>query len=159
MDASAFAILVVACAPSVHPATASALVQVESGFNPYAIGIVGGALERQPRSRGEALATAGSLNRQGLDFSVGLAQINVRNIERLGLTLPEAFDPCRNLGAMESILGECFDRSHASSSQADLRRALSCYYSGDFSTGFRHRYVSRVVAAAEKATTQVRAPP
>ena len=67
-----------ACAPLVHPATAQALVvEVESGFNPHAIGVVGGALERQPRSRAEALATARRLQRSGWNFSVGLAQINV----------------------------------------------------------------------------------
>ncbi|KFA29347.1 lytic transglycosylase, partial [Xanthomonas vasicola pv. vasculorum NCPPB 1326] len=30
------------CAPTVAPQTMAALVQVESGFNPYAIGVGGG---------------------------------------------------------------------------------------------------------------------
>ena len=29
-----------------------------------------------------------------------------------------------------------------------FRKAFSCYYSGNFSTGFRHGYVQKVVAAA-----------
>jgi type IV secretion system protein VirB1 len=95
-----------------------------------------------------------------MDFSVGLGQINVRNFDRLGLSIAEAFEPCRNLAAMESILASCFDRSHGESPQSDLRRALSCYYSGNFMTGFRHGYVRRVVASARQSSdTSVRAPP
>ena len=64
MDASVFLALALACAPQVHADTARALVSVESAFNPWAIGVVGGALVRQPRDRAEALATAedGSLS-------------------------------------------------------------------------------------------------
>jgi type IV secretion system protein VirB1 len=160
MDVLSVATLVAACAPAVHPVTARALMDVESGFNENAIGIVGAVLERQPRNRAEAIATAVSLRSQGMNFSVGLAQINVRNIDRLGLSIAEAFEPCRNLGAMESILAGCFDRSRAESPQSDLRRALSCYYSGNFITGFRHGYVRRVVASARQSSAaSVRAPP
>jgi len=159
MDALTLAFLLTACAPLVHPVTAHALISVESGFNPHAIGVVGGALERQPRTAMEAIATATTLQREGRIFSVGLAQINVGNLRRLGLTIPEAFDACRNLGAMQTVLEECFDRAGAGTSQRELRRALSCYYSGNFATGFRHGYVDRVVRAARPVSAGVRAPP
>lgn len=149
-----FVTLVTACAPWVHPDTARALVTVESGFNPHAIGVVGGVLERQPRNASEALATARSLQAGGWNFSVGLAQINVRNFERLGLSLPMAFDACENLKAMQTVLGECLERAGSSAApQSDLRRTLSCYYSGNFTTGIRHGYVARVAAAARRAPT------
>jgi type IV secretion system protein VirB1 len=163
MDASVFLALALACAPQVHTQTAHALVSVESAFNPWAIGVVGGALVRQPRQRAEALATARALQASGWNFSVGLGQINVGNFERLGLTLDSAFEPCTNLAAMQSVLAECFDRARAAAAtaaaatapatsppldQAALRQALSCYYSGNFATGFRHGYVRKVVAAA-----------
>ena len=38
------AVLVLSCAPLVAQDTARALIQVESGGNPFAIGVVGGAL-------------------------------------------------------------------------------------------------------------------
>jgi type IV secretion system protein VirB1 len=163
MDTSVFLALALACAPQVHADTAHALVSVESAFNPWAIGVVGGALVRQPRQRAEALATARALQASGWNFSVGLGQINVGNFERLGLTLDSAFEPCTNLAAMQSVLAECFDRARAPAAtataatapatsppvdQAALRQALSCYYSGNFATGFRHGYVRKVVAAA-----------
>jgi type IV secretion system protein VirB1 len=155
MDAITFAALALACAPLVHAGTAQALVAVESAFNPFAIGVVGGALVRQPRHRAEAISTAKQLRASGWNFSVGLAQINWHNFERLGLTLESAFEPCANLAAMQSVLTECFHRARLSRSapvggataQTALRQSLSCYYSGNFTTGFRHGYVRRVVAA------------
>jgi len=152
MDASSFLALVTACAPHVHAATASALVQVESSFNPWAIGVVGGALVRQPGTRNEAVATARALQAGRWNFSVGLGQINVNNFERLGLTLESAFDACTNLAAMQTVLSSCFKAAGqgpaSPSPQAALRQALSCYYSGNFTTGFRHGYVQKVVAQA-----------
>lgn len=151
MDASDFASLAATCAPAVHLQTAAAVVHVESAFNPWAIGVVGGSLLRQPRSREEALATARALRAAGWDFSVGLGQINVRNLTRLGLTLESAFEPCMNLTAMQTVLSDCFQRAIAigtGSKQQALRPALSCYYSGNFVTGIKYGYVARVVAAA-----------
>ena len=157
MDASVFLALVLACAPQVHADTARALVSVESAFNPWAIGVVGGALVRQPRHRAEALATAKALQAAGWNFSVGLGQINVGNFDRLGLTVESAFEPCANLTAMQAVLAECFDRANGSASKAvhqvALRQALSCYYSGNFDTGFRHGYVRKVVVAARAVPT------
>lgn len=157
LDPTALLGLALSCAPMVDGRTTAALVSVESGRNPHAIGVVGGALQRQPRHRQEALATARDLQARGWDFSVGLAQINVRNVRRMGLRLEDAFEPCTNLRAMQTLLGDCYARSPASSAtsardpaldQRRLRQALSCYYSGNFVTGFRHGYVHRVVAAA-----------
>lgn len=160
MDAATFLALTLACAPQVHADTARALVSVESAFNPWAIGVVGGALVRQPRHRAEALVTARALHAAGWNFSVGLGQINVGNFARLGLTLDSAFEPCLNLMAMQTVLAECFDRARVpvTSSPADqsaLRQALSCYYSGNFATGFRHGYVRKVMAAAGTAGRSV----
>lgn len=149
MDASSFLALAIACSPTVDPVTASALVEVESGFNPHAIGVVGGALYRQPRSQAEAISTAKSLDAGGWIYSVGLAQINSRNFTRLGLNSSSALDPCANLRAMQVLLSECQDRS-AGSPQIALRRALSCYYSGNSERGIRDGYVARVVASARK---------
>jgi type IV secretion system protein VirB1 len=148
MIGSAFLALAASCAPQIDVGTSSALVAVESGFNPYAIGVVGGALKRQPRQLAEAVTTAHALQAAGWNFSAGIGQINVRNFHWLGLTLEGAFEPCANLRAMQTILADCFDRarSRSTSVQLALRRALSCYYSGNFTTGFEHGYVHRVAA-------------
>ena len=80
MDASHFAYLAATCAPDIHVQTTAALVHVESAFNPWAIGVVGGSLLRQPHSRGEALATARALRAAGWDVSIGLGQITGRKL-------------------------------------------------------------------------------
>lgn len=141
------------CAPAVDASTTLNLVSVESNFNPYAIGVVGAVLERQPRTRAQALATIAVLERDGYNYSVGLAQINRGNFQRLGLTASTALDGCTNLKAMEAVLIECFirARSEFQATQRALRAALSCYYSGNFQTGFDHGYVGRVVRAARSS--------
>jgi type IV secretion system protein VirB1 len=154
MDTTTFAALALACAPAVHASTAYALAAVESNFNPYAIGVVGGSLLRQPKTQQEALVTAKQLQAEGWNFSLGLAQINVHNFARLGLTAHSALDPCTNLSAMQTVLGDCFKRAantaKTAHAQTALRQALSCYYSGNFITGFKHGYVQRVLAAASR---------
>ena len=68
-----------------------------------------------------------------------------------------AFEPCANLPAMQTVLGECFDRSRGplQPEQTALRQALSCYYSGNFVTGFRHGYVRESRALRHKAALPV----
>jgi type IV secretion system protein VirB1 len=149
VDTATFLALALACAPQVHPDTARAVASVESGFNPFAIGVVGGQLERQPRTRAEALATIDALQAEGWNYSVGLGQINVGNFARLGLTPASALDPCTSLTAMQSVLAECYARAASNTTtQTALRFALSCYYSGNFTTGVRHGYVGKVVRAS-----------
>lgn len=143
-----FGMLMRQCAPNVDPQTMEALVGVESGFNPYAIGIVGGALKRQPTSLPEARKAVNYLVRSGRNFSVGLGQINRHNFAKYGLDSETAFDPCKNLKTAGLILADCYARAkrRQPDDQKALRDALSCYYSGNFKTGYRHGYVQRVIA-------------
>lgn len=134
------------CAPDVHPRTLAAIVRTESGFNPFAIGVVNGRLERQPRSLPEAVATAKALVDANWNASFGLGQINLSNLSAHALDLVSVFDPCKNLKAASAILGEAFDRARVRfpDEQSALKAALSAYYSGNFRTGFKEGYVQRV---------------
>lgn len=138
------------CAPDVHPATMEALVRTESGFNPYAIGVVAGRLERQPASLDEAVATAERLQRDGFNASFGLGQVNLHNLARFSLDVRSVFDPCQNLRASAAILAEAYARARRSepNEQKALRSALSMYYSGNPVTGVSHGYVAKVVGNA-----------
>ncbi|PBJ82593.1 hypothetical protein CMZ84_10590 [Lysobacteraceae bacterium NML93-0399] len=119
------------------------VVGVESSFNPFAIGVVGGRLARQPRTLEEALSTSRMLEREGYNFSLGLAQVNRHNLTPQGLDSHErAFDVCANLRAGARILADCHRRAGG-----DWGKAFSCYYSGNFETGFRHGYVQKVMAS------------
>jgi type IV secretion system protein VirB1 len=145
------------CAPQVAPATLVAIVRTESGFNPYAIGVVHGHLIRQPQTLAEAIATTHSLETQGWNYSVGLAQVNRANFAKYGLTSETAFMPCRNLAAGAAILRNCFEAAQrvANTTQQALRASLSCYASGDWITGYRTGYVQRVVANANAAISVI----
>ena len=152
MDMAAFMLLARSCAPAIDIRTARALVAIESHYNPYAIGVVGGVLERQPATRAEAVATVKQLQRDGWNYSVGLAQINKTNFDRYALDEASAFEPCNNLKAMQGILSDCYRRALTQSSEEQhaLRRALSCYYSGNFQTGFDHGYVQKIERVAAR---------
>lgn len=116
------------------------VVNVESGYNPYAIGVVGGQLVHQPQNLGEAVATAQMLQSKGYNYSLGLAQVNRDNLRKYGLTSYEqAFDVCPNLTAGARILSECY-----ASSGNDWGKSFSCYYSGNFMTGYRDGYVQKI---------------
>lgn len=144
-----------ACGPLAVPNEIMAhVVQVESSRNPYAIGVVGGRLLRQPRNLDEAVATVRMLEEGGYNYSIGLAQVNRVNFTRFGLQDPKAgFDVCNNLAAGAKILAECFQRN-----EGRWGDAFSCYYSGNPRTGYEHGYVQRVFAAmsaAQPASTAV----
>lgn len=145
------------CAPRVATDTLRRIASVESSFNPFAIGVVGGHLARQPRSKAEAVATANMLASTGYDYSVGIVQVNQKHFARYGISLDAAFDPCTNLRVGSLIFEDCQKRAGAS--PRALGDAISCYYSGNFSTGYRQGYVARVLGADAATSEQAGAIP
>jgi len=139
------------CAPAVAPATLAAVARAESGFDPLAIGVNGPRPRRlRPGSSEEAAATARRLIAAGENIDLGIAQINARNLGRLGLTIEAAFEPCANLAASAKILAADYGlaASKAPDKQAALRAALSYYNTGTSGRGIANGYVDRVLAAA-----------
>ena len=158
LDRASFHAIAEACAPAIHKDTVSALVRVESGFNPYAIGVVGGRLSRQPRNIEEALTVVNQLEGNGFNYSLGLSQINKYNLPKLNLDIRKVFDPCTNLRAGQTILSECHSRAKAGGmdGQEAVKAALSCYYSGNFTTGLKDGYVQAIVSHALKEEGPIR---
>jgi type IV secretion system protein VirB1 len=151
LDPAVVLALALRCAPSVAADTVLAIARAESGLDPYAVGVNRGpGLIRPPRSRAEAVEAARRLLAAGANLDLGLTQINSANLARLGLSLEDAFDPCRNLSAAGQVLAEDYGAAHtpAVAPQAALRTALSLYNTGEPARGFRNGYVARVVAAA-----------
>jgi type IV secretion system protein VirB1 len=123
------------------------VVRVESSYNPFAIGVVGGHLVRQPKNLPEALATVKMLETKGYNFSLGLAQVNRYNLSKYGLdSYQKAFEVCPNLKAGSEILAECYHRLNG-----DWGKSFSCYYSGNSVTGFRHGYVQKIYSSMRKS--------
>lgn len=129
-----------------------AQVKTESSFNPFAIGVVNGYLKWQPRTKKEAIATAHALKAAGYNFSMGCRQVNLFNLPKYGLDFESVFDAEKNSKTATDIYNECLDRARGKfgNREAATRAALSCYYSGNFTTGQRKEdgkksYVDKVL--------------
>ena len=165
------ATLMATCAPLVHPTTLRALIDVESAGNPYAVsvnrpqalsnaGIDPPGFE-QPTNAREALQLTRALAEAGFTTSLGLAQINTAHLRKFHLHLTDLFNPCTNLAAAQRILLDC-DAAQLSAavprSRARLHRTLSCYNTGDFTTGIRNNYANTVGRAAMRRDRDARPP-
>lgn len=130
ISAADFFALALQCAPTVHPATTTDIGYAESRFQHLAIGVVRGD-SIYPKDINSALEHIRQLKEKDRNYSIGLMQINQSNFEKYGVTAKDMFDPCKNLSVFEKILTDCYTRGET------LKRALSCYYSGNFETGLR----------------------
>jgi type IV secretion system protein VirB1 len=149
--------LIARCAPTVHPETMAAVVSAESRGHQFAIADAGPvsmpwaqrkALVRSlyPGSLEEAVATAQSLVASGHTVSLGIAQVNDRNLARMGVSIREVFDPCTNVSVGGRILTDFYEKAVAKfgAGPTALHAALSAYNSGDWARGAKDGYVERV---------------
>lgn len=145
--AGELALLIALCAPAIHPVTAARLIQHESGGQAFAIGINGDIkLSQQPRTEAQAVAIAKSLIKYGYSIDMGYAQINSKNLQRLGIRVDDVFKPCINLQAMQTILQANYIQAAAQygEGQTALQIALSRYNTGHSQRGFQNGYVRRL---------------
>lgn len=147
------------CAPSVAAETLVSVVHTESHFNPYAIGInAKGVAAPDPASRASAAAAARRLIARGYNIDLGLGQINSANLKWLGLSVEDAFDPCRNLAAAARVLSGNYLSVVRSSptTEAAIATAVSMYNTGSRSRGFGNGYVGRVYASSTVVVPAIR---
>ena len=138
------------CAPQVAVPTMMALVMSESGFDPFAIGDNSTGRSHHPRDAASAEALAATLLAAGHSIDMGLTQINSRTAPRLGLSLRDAFIPCRNIAAAGRLMATNYRRVAPTSPtiQHAIARTLSTYNTGNAWRGFGNGYVGRVYRAA-----------
>lgn len=150
LDLAAILILAQTCSPQTAPRTLAAVAWAESRFDPLAIGVNRGPRPaRRPRDADDAARITRDLLQRGANLDLGVAQINSDNLDWLGLSPEDAFDPCRNLAAAGQVLRAGYRPKADETPQQSLRVALSRYNTGHPSRGFRNGYVARVEAAAE----------
>jgi len=141
-----------ACAPNVHVDTVAAIIQVESAGDPLALNSNrsdGTAQRIRADELTEAVRLAMLEIKNGASVDVGLMQVNSRNLDRLGASLAQAFDPCTNIKLGAYILSETYERASASaeSDQHALQKALSAYNTGSFTRGYANGYVAKYYRA------------
>lgn len=149
MDYTNFTALMEACAPNVAIETMAAIVQQESNFNPFSIGVNGDyVLKRQPKSKEEALESVTWLIKEKQsNLDIGIAQINTKNLTKYSVSIEEAFDPCTNIKVGAAILTNNYQRALESGmkEQGALQAAISEYNTGSTVNGFKNGYVQQII--------------
>lgn len=159
MSLAAFLAMAPHCAPSVDADTLASVVQTESKFHLYGVGINQGGRQIASRtyaSKEEAVAAVAVLIARGIDnLDIGPAQISWRagHLQRRGLTPADAFDPCTALRIANDALLDCWNRALAREEQTRLDQMAACYNSGTFE---RPGYVRAVRASAAVVVPAIR---
>ena len=130
-----------------EPALMRAIIEQESAGDPVALNVNRWEGEPfRPMSAGEAADAAHRFVDAGYSVDVGLAGINSANLERLGIGIETALDPCMNVALGETIFMENLERAraHGHAGDAALRTSLSLYNTGSMTRGFDNGYVDAV---------------
>ena len=151
-----FAQLAAACGSMVHVDTLAAVARTESRFNSLAIGDTTTGRSHAPATLTEAVTTATALLAEGHSLDLGLMQVNSANLPGLGLTVGDAFDPCRSLAAGARVLADGYRRAPDEDAQHALVRALSRYNTGSPVRGVANGYVAKVQASATELVPAIR---
>ena len=105
LHALALAALMAHCAPAVAPSTMTAIVQVESGGNPLAIGDNTAGRSYYPHDRGAAERLARRLLNAGHLLDLGIAQIDSMNLVGFGANVNEHLNKVFTSALLLSIIG------------------------------------------------------
>ncbi|GLU28258.1 lytic transglycosylase domain-containing protein [Brucella sp. NBRC 12950] len=148
----------IACAPNIAPETLQQIIQVESKGDPLAIHVNKAGPTSRPTDKAHAAALAISYTAQGYSVDLGLMQVNNRNLEKLGYTIADMFEPCKNIAAGARVLSAFFGSAIKANKdpQLALRAALSAYNTGSFQRGFYNGYLARYGFTAAVKPAQVR---
>jgi hypothetical protein len=108
VDPTAFIALLEQCAPGAPVQSLAAIVRHASGFEPLVIATVQGGkpLSVQATSKPEAIALATEMTIAGQRVRIGLAGLDTRDLERLGVSLADAFEPCLHVKAAARLMSE-----------------------------------------------------
>lgn len=164
---AAFLAMAPRCAPAVHPDTLAPVIQTESRFHLYSVGVNQNGRSigsRRFASKAEAVAAVERLFAAGItNVDLGPAQISWKagHLQRRGLTPAAAFEPCAALRIAADVLTDCWTRAPARGEQARLDETTSCYNTGTFTRGLAltagsNGYSSKVRANAEHVVPALR---
>jgi hypothetical protein len=108
MDPTAFIALAERCAPGVQINELTAIVRQASGFQPFVLSTVEGrkAIAVQATSKAEAIGLATEMTMAGQRVRIGLAGVDSRDLDRLKVSLADAFEPCPNIKAAARLMSE-----------------------------------------------------
>jgi len=120
------------CAPEIAPSTLSAIVQVESGGDPWTMWDNTARRGYRPTSLQQAKHILRVLMSEGHQVDVGIAQVDTANFAAYGLRPSNAFGVCTNLRVGADILAAAYRKATATygPGQRALYHAFEVYNSG-----------------------------
>jgi type IV secretion system protein VirB1 len=151
-----------ACALNVAPTTMDAIVRVESGGDPLAIHVNHLAgLQPHAMTVPEAASIIRHYMAAGYTVDIGYSQLNSANLPRLGYTVEDALDRCKNIAGGGAILSGFYSKAvqQFGEGQRALMAALSAYNTGDLQHGFANGYVGKYYIHAPLASSHAPALP
>lgn len=106
LEGMALAALIERCAPGRPAAPLAAIVRQASRGEPLVIGMTqnGKPITIVAPSKEDAIAFVAEARVAGQHVRVGLAGLSTRDLDPLGLSLADAFEPCANLRAAARVL-------------------------------------------------------
>lgn len=134
--------LLLACAPLIDPVTMGSIIKQESGGVPFVINDNTGKKVYKFNNKQDAVLKATELISVGNSIDLGLAQINSKNLARLGLSVEQVLDPCKNISAGAKILRENYEKTNS------LPAALSMYNTGKSNSSIGQKYAAGVYKQA-----------
>lgn len=167
--------MMAACAPNVAPATLERIIAVESKGEPLALNVntkwvtvrdkngdpvmvVDADGKTKPerkqvafkppieiKTAQDAVTVAYMAIDAGYSVDLSYMQVNSKNLNALGYTVEDMFDPCKNLAAGARVLTAFYSAALPKypDKQAALIAALSAYNTGDFEKGLTNGYLAR----------------
>lgn len=108
LDVLALTALIGQCAPGQAAAPLVAIVREASGFEPLVLSTIqsGRPLSLQAFSKEEAVALAMEMRVAGQRSRLGLAGLDSRAVEKLGVPIGDVFEPCTNLRVAARLMKE-----------------------------------------------------
>ncbi len=108
LEALALNTLIERCAPPEAHAPLTAVIREASGGEPLVLVTVqnGRRLPVQASSLTEAVALATEMKLAGGPVRIGLAGLDTRDLDRLGVSLAQAFEPCGSIEAAAKLQAE-----------------------------------------------------
>ena len=135
MDPTAFISFAERCAPGAPTSELSAIVRRASGFEPLVISTVEGRkpITIQATSKPEAIGLATEMIIAGQRVRIGLAGVDARDLDRLKVSLANAFEPCPNIQIAARLMSEDPGRLKpiVTGAQRELRRASKVVEASD----------------------------
>ena len=106
LEGLALAAMIERCAPNQPVPTLAAIVRRASGGEPLVIGLTqnGKPITVVAPSKEDAIAFVASARVAGQHVRVGLAGVDTRHFEQIGLSIADAFEPCANLRSAARLL-------------------------------------------------------